>query len=78
MRNWVVEVSNDCNDWKIVDQHSNDSTLNNTSVISTFNIKKLDSFYQYIQIRQTGKSWRNDNMIYFPSIEFYGKFIEAQ
>lgn len=28
MRNWVVEVSNNGNDWMEIDRHSNDSTLN--------------------------------------------------
>ena len=78
LRNWVVEVPNDCQKWEIIDQHSNDPSLNGSNIISTFQTNKTDSFYHFIQIRQTGYSWdNNDYRIYFPYLEFYGK-IELQ
>lgn len=77
LRNWVVEVSNDSQNWEIIDQHSNDSSLNGASITSTFQTRKPDSFYRFIQIRQTGYSWNGNYYIYFPYLEFYGK-LELQ
>lgn len=59
--------------WEIFDQHTNDSILNGSKIVSTFQTKKTDSFFRFIQIRQTGNSWNNFYYIYFPYIEFYGK-----
>lgn len=73
LRNWVFEVSNDKVNWDIVDQHSNDSTLNGYDKFATFNTKQTDSFYRYIRIRQTGISWSGDYYSYIPYIELYGK-----
>ena len=46
LRNWVVEVSNDKVNWEIVDQHSNDSTLNGNDKFATFNTKQTDSLHK--------------------------------
>lgn len=77
LRNWVVEVSNDKKKWDIVDQHNNDSSLRGKSLIVTFKTKEMASFYRYIRIRQTGKSWNDsyETVIYY--LEFYGKLKEA-
>lgn len=76
LRNWVIEVSNDKNKWEIIDEHKNDSTLNERDIIATFETKKTNGFYRFIQLRQTGESWRykqGNYMFYFKMIEFYGK-----
>lgn len=77
LKNWVIEVSNDNKSWEEVDCRSNDSTLNGSSIIGVFNIKKQSSeFYQYIRLRQTDVCWYNDYRIYIPFIEFFGKMEE--
>lgn len=76
LRNWVIEVSNDKNKWEIIDEHKNDSTLNERDIIATFETKKTNGFYRFIQLRQTGESWRykqGNYLFYFKMIEFYGK-----
>ena len=73
LRNWVLEVSNDSDHWEVIDSHSNDSSLNGGNIIKTFHTNKSESFYRFVQIRQTGQSWRNDYYVYFPYVEFYGK-----
>ena len=74
LRNWVIEVSKDGNEWKEVDRHTNDSTLNGRNIIGTFKVnEKQTDFYHFIRLRQIGYSWRGDYFIYFPQIEFFGK-----
>ena len=75
LRNWVLEVSNDSDHWEVIDSHSNDSSLNGSNIIKTFHTNKSESFYRFVQIRQTGQSWHYNNnyKIYFPYVEFYGK-----
>ena len=76
LRNWVVEVSNDKSQWEIVDRHENDSTLNNAKVKAVFNTNgNNNSFYRFVQIRQTGISWYGDAHLYISRIEFFGKLI---
>ena len=73
LRNWVLEVSNDSDHWEVIDSHSNDSSLNGSNIIKTFHTNKSESFYRFVQIRQTGQNWQNDYYVYFPYVEFYGK-----
>lgn len=77
LKNWVVEASNDDQNWIIIDRHQDDSSLNGPSIIASFDISDEDMiYYRFIRIRQTGNSWfytGNHNYIYFPYIEFYGK-----
>ncbi|KAK8854361.1 hypothetical protein M9Y10_016921 [Tritrichomonas musculus] len=71
LRSWVVEVSNDKSNWKVVDSHENDSAFQNSS-IATFITKDDEEFYRYIRFRQTDKSWANSYDFVFYFVEFYG------
>lgn len=73
LRNWVFEVSNDKTKWDVIDEHSNDPTLNGDLITATFNVKQTNSFYRYIRLRQTGISWIGSYLAYFPCFEIYGK-----
>ncbi|KAK8857517.1 hypothetical protein M9Y10_015922 [Tritrichomonas musculus] len=73
LRNWVVEVSDDAKDWLIVDQHSDDQTLNDANVVHAFRTSELNDFYRFVRIRQTGQNWQNDFEMIFYYIEFFGK-----
>ena len=82
LRSWVVEVSNDGEEFKEIDSHSDDPTLNNSNSVGTFNISKgSNKFYRYIRIRQTNYSWygypnNNNHQYYIQFIEFFGKLKE--
>lgn len=82
MRNWVVEVSNDLKKWYIVDRRSNASDLNGPLITACFDLnRRSNNYYRYIQIRQTGESWRNGSgeyTVYFNMIEFFGKMKESR
>lgn len=79
LRNWVVEASNDKKNWEIVDQHDDDSSLRGSNRIVTFKtkVKETNSFYRYIRIRQTEKSWSNNYVFVMYYVEFYGKLKES-
>ena len=72
IRNWVVEVSNDGENWEKIDEHVNDSTLKNKSV-AVFKTKKQDDFYRYIQLRQTGEGWSGDYYFAIYCFDIFGK-----
>ena len=77
LKNWNIEVSKDKEHWIPIDEHKNDSTLNGSRIISTFEIqKKQPDFYQYIRLHQTGTNWENDYYMIFYSLEMYGKLLE--
>lgn len=76
LKSWVVEVSNDENNWEIVDEHKDDETLNDEDASSTFRTKKSEGFYRFVRIRQTGKNWFNNYGTYIRLIEFYGKITQ--
>ncbi|KAK8892573.1 hypothetical protein M9Y10_029810 [Tritrichomonas musculus] len=79
LRNWVVEVSNDGNEWLEIDRHLNDSTLNGSNIVAVFDIKDHhNEYYRFVQFRQTGYSWcdypySNSYYVYLYFIEFFGK-----
>lgn len=79
LRNWVIEVSNDGDNWEEIDRHSDDPELNGSNKISTFSVQKQkDEFYRFVRLRQTGYSWyggfnSNSYIVYFVLIDFFGK-----
>ena len=84
LRNWVVEVSNDGQNWTEVDRHTNDSTLNGRNITAAFKVKKeTDEFYRYVRLRNSGYSWyrypnNNNYAFWLNCVEFFGKLQEKQ
>ena len=81
LKSWVVEVSNDKQEWLTIDEHQNDSSLKGRSRIHLFKISKHfdnDSF-KYIRIRQTGPNWYNEDdrshYLLIGCIDIYGTLI---
>ena len=80
LKNWIIEVSGNGFDWKTIDYHNNDNSLNGPYNISTFKVKKQnEGFYRYIRLKQTGESWCTAYGSYYVfamiCIEFYGKLL---
>ncbi|KAK8838581.1 hypothetical protein M9Y10_033213 [Tritrichomonas musculus] len=73
LKSWVVEVSNDHQKWDEIDKRENNSILNGSNFIGTFDTKENKSFYRFVRLRQTGKSWCDNYYTVIASIEFYGK-----
>ena len=61
LKNWVIVISKDGNNWTEIDRHENDSTMNKRFVTCTFNIEKSSDFARFIKLRQTGNSWYQYN-----------------
>ena len=81
LRTWVIEASNDETHWQTIDKHDNDSTLNGSKIVATFNIQnRSNNFYRYIQLRRIGRNWGSGDhySTYFYCIEFYGKLKLAK
>ena len=76
LKSWVIQVSNDNNSWKTIDEQKDCPHLNGQGLVYTFTIKnKMDETYQYIRLLQTGTNWHNDNYLIFGSFEIFGRLI---
>ena len=78
LKSWILEISKDGKKWEKIDEHNNDSQLNNKYAVATFNTKETNSFYRYVRLTQTGPNWHGNNNDYHTGIsmiEFHGKLI---
>jgi hypothetical protein len=70
---WILEGSHDGLKWVTIDQHVNDTSLNDVGEISTVLI--LESFqeeFRIIRLRQTGKNSSRTDYLVVNAIEFFG------
>lgn len=74
LKSWVLETSEDGINWEIVDERSNNPTLNAKGRVGSFKLPHQTDYVRYVRIRQTGEPWGGGNL-WFRAIEFYG-FIE--
>ncbi|KAK8898307.1 hypothetical protein M9Y10_000590 [Tritrichomonas musculus] len=77
-KNWVIEGSNDLNDWEMIDEENNCPLLNGANIVHTFAVNNpIAEYFKYIRMRTTGKSWQKDNFLAFKSFEIYGSLIKS-
>lgn len=76
LRNWIIETSDNCTDWMIVDKQCNSDILNGPGRIGTFKVEH-NVFSRYVRLRQTGPNWKNEDVMILKSIEFYGNLINS-
>lgn len=74
LKSWILEVSNDGQNWTNIDEHQNCETLNGSGNVGTFNVKSND-FSQYVRLHQTDTPWGGHNL-WFHYLEFYGYLKE--
>ena len=76
LKNWVVEVSNNKEDWEEIDRRENDPGINGSNVLHTFNVQKpKEEFHRFVRLRQIGNSWYsedNHNQFQLLNVDFYG------
>lgn len=71
---WVIEYSDDSNNWEILSEENNTSVLNGRSLIHTFKIQnQKEHEIKFIRIRLTGKTPYGNDQLWISSIEFYGR-----
>ncbi|KAK8880655.1 positive regulation of cilium movement [Tritrichomonas musculus] len=73
IKNWVIEISNDCSNWEKIDEHSNCNDLNGRLISKTFKVKR-NHFTRYCRFRHNGEFCEYQTNYYpgFSGIEFYG------
>ncbi|KAK8888270.1 hypothetical protein M9Y10_039335 [Tritrichomonas musculus] len=75
-KSWVIEGSIDNETWEKIDEVNDCSELNGESLVYTFTVKNQSSKeYQYIRMKQTGKSWSNQDYLAVDSFELFGILI---
>ena len=74
---WVVEVSNDSKDWKIVDSHTNDRSLAATHVTRNFRVSSVpDGSFRFVRLRHTGINSNNTQHLIFCAFELFGTLFD--
>lgn len=72
MKSWVIECSNNNNDWEIIDTQTNCSFLKGEEP-HTFTIQnQSNKSFKYFRLRQTGPAWDESTYLVFNAIEIYG------
>lgn len=77
---WVIEGSNDNNDWKNLDTRNDIAILKLKNTVQTFKIQaqlSLNESFRYIRFRQTGLSSASYNYLNFSALEYFGFLYES-
>ena len=75
LKNWVIEGSNDCKEWNIIDSRENNDDLNGPNKVATFHCKQ-PLRVRYLRLRQTGKNHHDAEDIQLTNVEFFGRLSE--
>ena len=68
-------VSDDDNNFTIIDRHENCDLLNGYLRTATFEVSRSTPT-RFVRFRQTGKNWGGDNSLNLNQIEFSGFIFE--
>jgi hypothetical protein len=71
LKNWVIEGSIDGTSWSELDRRENNTDLNNSYAVKTFNVCKVDTF-RMIRLRQIGPNHGNNNYLIFTAFDLFG------
>lgn len=77
-RNWVIEGSNNNEEWDVLDSRQNDVSLKEVNVTGKFIIESQEKSYRYLRIRQTGLNSGNNAVLAFSSLEFIGTLSQNE
>lgn len=72
--NWVVEVSNDGENWFEIDRHENFQELKGQNITKTFTVQK-STRCKCVRIRQIGKNTYNRTYLALSQFEIFGEII---
>ncbi|KAK8894022.1 hypothetical protein M9Y10_022454 [Tritrichomonas musculus] len=72
MISWVLEASNDDQNWKTLDTQYNYCLHEGNKAASTFPCDKL-GFYRYFRIKQCGLNDMGDDTMILKAVEFFGR-----
>lgn len=75
-KSWLIEGSNDDQNWDSLDKQDNCSYLNGYNCVHTFKMSHQSTKeYRYIRMKLTGPNWHGNNYFAIDSIDIYGKLI---
>ena len=75
LKSWVLEVSNDDNNFTEIDRHENCRLLNGKLKTATFEVSHSTPA-RFVRLRQTGRNWGDGNQLFLNQIEFSGFICE--
>jgi hypothetical protein len=76
LRNWVLEGRNGDESWTVLDERREDSQLNGSSRIVTFDVKTRLRV-RVIRLRQTGVTHSGNRVLVFCALEFFGGLFQS-
>jgi hypothetical protein len=74
LKSWVIEVSNDCENWTEADRRENRNELCAKDVVRTFAVSK-PSTGRYVRLRQIGVNDQNNFATLTSGFELFGELI---
>jgi hypothetical protein len=73
MKNWVLEVSQDGENWIIVDTQAENNDLNAGNATAAFNLVE-EAEAKHVRVRMTGPSHSGKNILALSGFELFGSF----
>ena len=74
--NWIIKGSNTRkDDWTTLDRRNNVTELDGESIVRTFELQeniKSNEYYQYIRLKQIGKTSGNTYNLVLSALGFFG------
>ena len=75
IKTWVLEGSNDGNNWTLLDSQTNCNLMNNKRATIVFNCNS-DTSYHKLRIKMTGRNHHNGTYMCLSGIDFFGTLKE--
>lgn len=72
LQNWVVQGSNDDENYETLDDQKNNNDLNSNCAFHTFKIEKNSQPYKFIKILMTGNNHAGTDFMVIRNVEFFG------
>ena len=77
MKSWILEASQDGNNWITIDNQPSNSDLNGSHKVASFPLTET-SFYRYFRIKMTGPNHAGNNIMTLSAFEIFGVLQASQ
>ena len=76
LKSWALEVSNDGENWKVIDSRENSNDLNDCIATENFKIRPRPcGSFRFVRLRMTGPNHFGDYSLHINSLEFFGDLL---
>lgn len=76
LRSWVLEASNDGDNWTDLSTHEDDRSLDRRGAVHTWPLPGVRQAYRFFRVRQTGRNSNNHHYLALSGMEFYGDLFD--